>query len=261
MKKMRKSIYLFALLTLTLFTSCADKNEDDSKQTFTATINSRAIDGDQVIFNQGKGEVEVNFTTRSIQFSGDFKDASGHTQSLNSPSMQLTNSIGSVYTFNGAMYDLKGSLDMATGMMLYSFSLDDGTTVVCSTHLMYAYATTTVTNEQGATYEHQQSAYLFTLDSKGENCTLQISNFIPDTNGAVQASVIGYKNLKVTPTATGYVITGNDAEPLDPVYSSLSVSDLNFVIDNQCLTISGTFSINKHTFNVSGPLFPREQRI
>ena len=56
MKKL--SFLLFSLLAVTLFTACNDNNDEpDNKQTFTSTVNSRAIDGDDVVYSRGTGKV------------------------------------------------------------------------------------------------------------------------------------------------------------------------------------------------------------
>lgn len=114
--------------------------------------------------------------------------------------MSLTSEGINVYGFksdaSGDYSNLRGNVDLATGMMWYTFNLNDGTTVVSTVNLMYAftilyaYATTSISSEQGNTYNHEQSAYLFALDSKAETCIMQISNFIPDTYGAVRTSVV-----------------------------------------------------------------------
>ena len=50
---MKKSlIYIFAVLAAVMFTSCSDNDEPVNKQSFTSTINTRAIEGDAVYFSQ-----------------------------------------------------------------------------------------------------------------------------------------------------------------------------------------------------------------
>ena len=60
MKKL--SFLLLSLLAVTLFTACGNEDEPVNKQSFTSTINCRAIDGDQVVFSQSSAKVELNYT-------------------------------------------------------------------------------------------------------------------------------------------------------------------------------------------------------
>ena len=51
-------IFLFALMAVTVFTACNKSDEPENKQVVNMVINSRAIDGDQVVFSQGSAKVE-----------------------------------------------------------------------------------------------------------------------------------------------------------------------------------------------------------
>ena len=142
---MKKLIYLFTLMTLVAFTSCNNSSEDEAVQSFSGTIISRAINGNEVVFSQGNTQCTVNLTKRTVQFSSDFKDADGHVQSLNSPVMDFVFKTSNILSFNGdgtsgEINDLNGYLDLGTGMFWYTLSLSDGTLVVSSTHPLYAYA-------------------------------------------------------------------------------------------------------------------------
>ena len=267
---MKKTFCLFALLALVMFTSCND-DEPINKQTINSTFNCRAVDLEEgtVVFSQSTAKIEINYNEMTIQFNTTYKDLDGISQTLNTPVMKLKAvSSGTIYSMV-TTYDnynvINGYIDLATGMIWYDLSqyIQDGyfdaspKTVYMTTQLLYAYATTVVTNEAGASFEHQRSAYLFALDSKGETCTMQISNFIPDTNGAIQATTVEYEGLNVTPTHLGYVITADEVESS---YSGFySIKDVHFTLDAECNVISGTYKVNGHDFTVSGNLFPNAQ--
>lgn len=267
---MKKTVFLFALLTLVMFTSCSE-DEPVNKQTVNSTFNCRAVDLDNgtVVFSQSNAKIEINYNDMTIQFNTTYKDLGGISQTLNTPVMKLKAVSSSTIYAMVTSYDnynvTNGYIDLATGMIWYdlSQSFQDGyfnagsTAVYMTSQLLYAYATTVVTNEAGASFEHQQSAYLFALDSKGETCTLQISNFIPDTNGTIQAATVEYEGLNVTPTHLGYVITADEVESS---YSGFySITDVNFTLDAECNVINGTYKVNGHDFTVSGTLFPSAQ--
>lgn len=258
MKKL--SFFLLSLLAVTLFTSCNKEDETVSKQSYSSTINCRAIDGDNVVFSQNTAKVELNYTDMTIQFTGDFNDADGNSRSLTTPNMNLTNVNDMVYRFNNTssstytgIDNLTGYIDMSTGMIWYSF--DDGSSrVVSSSQLLYAYTTTTLTNpDNGNHSSHNQSAYLFAIDSKGETCTMKVSNFITNINGSVQATEIQYNNLKVTPTTTGYIITAEEAE--SSYRGFYTITDLNITLDSQCFVMNGSFKSGDLDFTLSGNLF------
>ena len=259
--------YLFALTAMVMFSSCIDNNDEPStKQTFSGPINSRAIDGDNVVFSQGKIEVEVNFTDNLIKFTTDFKDADGQSHTLTTPEMQMRAISTSTYEFTTSMSQQVGSnfgeslggyLDIATGMMW--FTINSGSSqVVCSTHLLYAYTNTTITNPDNGNHgTHQESAYYFTIDAKGETCTLIISNFICNMNDVVEHEMIQFDGLTLTPTTTGYAITADMVESTSKV---ASLTDVNFILNNQCQVINGSFKCNGLEFNVTGSLFSLSQQ-
>lgn len=264
MKKL--SSLMLALLAVTLFTACGNDDEPTNKQTFTAPINSRAIDGDQVVFYQGSSKVEVDYTNMFIHFTADYKDSNGHTHNLTTSDMKLVSSIGTVYSFNNAASsassgfdNFNGYIDFATGMMWYSFH-DDNSLVVTTSQLLYAYATTTITNpDNGNHISHEQSAYLFALDSKGETCIMKVNNFIPNISGTVQAAEVQYADLTVTPTPTGYTITADEVE--SSYRGFYTITDLRFDITAQGHILNGTFKCGDLDFTVTGQLFPLQTEL
>ncbi len=254
MKKL--SILFFSLLAVTLFTACNSDDDPVNKQTFTSTINNRTFDNGDVIFSQGSAKVEVNFTHMTIQFTSDYKDINGMSHSITTPEMKMVYLNGSIYEFESTGNGddaMTGRFDMATGMLWYTFS-KDGDLVVSTSHLLYAYSTTTVTNpDNGNHYSHKMSAYLFAPDSKGEKCVMKISNFAPNIAGTVEAEELQYEGLNMTPTATGYTITASQVE--SSMRGFFTITDLNIALDAQCRVINGSFKCGDLLFNISGGLF------
>ena len=260
MKKL--SFMLLSLLAVTMFTACGNDDEPENKQTVSSTINARMInvaDG-SVVFSQNTGTIEVNFTDKTIQFTCNYKDLNGQTQKLTTPVMRLVLQKGSVYfieTGSQAMARV-GRIDLSSGMMLYRVSdPEEGTQLVMTTHLLYAYATTTMTNPDNGNHgSHEQSAYLFALDSRGETCVMRISNFMSNMNGAVDAPEIEYNGLTVTPNGVGYKIT---AEMIESNYKGFyTLTDVDFNLTEQCEVINGSFKCNGINYSVTGSLFPAE---
>ena len=259
MKKL--SLLLLSLLAVVMFTACGNDDEPVNKQNVTMVINNRAIDGDNLVFSQGEAKVELNYTDMFIKFTANYKDANGQSHSLTTPDMKMTAVSSTVYTFNNVASStftgidaFVGYIDLASGMMWYSF--DDGTShVVSTTQLLYAYTTTSITNpENGNHYSHEQSAYLFALDARGETCVMKISNFAPNVVGSVQVTEIQYDGLTVTPTTTGYIITADEVE--SSYRGFYKITDVNFTLDSQCQVISGSFKCNNLDFAITGKLFP-----
>lgn len=256
MKKL--SFFLLSLLAVTLFTSCNKEDETVSKQSYTSTINCRAIDGENVVFSQNTAKVELNYTDLTIQFTVDYRDASGAIHNLTTPAMKMTQKSGMIYSFNhagGAQQagSLEGYINLSTGLMWYTLNNGDQQ-IVSTTHLLYSFVPTTVTNpDNGYSYNHQQSEYLFAPDAKGETCVMSISNFIPNIAGTVEVSKIDYSGLKLTPTATGYVITASEVEPTN-FHGNYVISDLNITLDSQCRLIDGSFKCKDLEFKIAGNL-------
>lgn len=259
MKKL--SVLFFSLLAVTLFTACGNDDEPENKQTFTAPINCRAIDGNEVVFSQGTSKVEVDFTNMKIKFVSDYKDSHGQPHSLSTPDMKLTSVSSSVYEFTASagqpgstmIESLGGYIDMATGMMWYTINTGSGE-IVCTSHLLYAYTNTTITNPDNNNHgTHQQSAYLFVPDAKGETCIMQISNFTSNLNGSVDAAEVQYQGLTLTPTVTGYTITADTVESSFKGYYTLT--DVNITLDDQCRVMNGSFKCNGLVYTLSGGLF------
>ena len=250
-------------MTVTMFTACNETDEPENKQIVTMVMNNRAIDGDNVVFSQGSAKVELNYSDMLIKFTADYKDVDGVSHSITTPDMKMTlvSSSSSLYKFvsNPGGNDgesLAGYIDLTTGVMWYTL-YTDSMLVVCTTHLLYAYATTTMTNPVNGNHgSHEQSAYVFYLDSKGETCIMSISNFMSNMNGAVDAAEVQYKdlNLTLTPTATGYIVTADEVESNYKGYYTLT--DVHFILDNQCQVLSGSFKCNDLEYTVSGTLFP-----
>ena len=259
MKKL--SFLMLALLAVTMLTACGNDDEPTNKQTFTAPINCRAIDGNEVVFSQGTSKVEVDYTNMNIKFVTDYKDVHGQSHSLTTPDMKLTSVSSLVYEFTASsgqpgstmIESLGGYIDMATGMMWYTINTGSGE-VVCTSHLLYAYTNTTMTNPDNNNHgTHQQSAYLFVPDAKGQTCILQITNFIADLNGAVVAQEVQYQGLTLTPTVTGYTITADEVESSYKGFYTLK--DVNITLDDQCRVMDGSFKCNGLVYTLSGGLF------
>lgn len=261
MKKL--SFMLLSLLAVTMFTACGNDDEPVNKQTVTSTLNARMVNASDgiangVVFSQNTGKIELNYTDMTIKISTTYKDENGATQSLNTPEMQLERQSGTCYkvvTHNGQTGSIPLMIDLGSGMMWYRMETSANSNLFLTTHLLYAYTTTTMHNPDNNNHgSHDQSAYLFALDSKGETCIMQITNFISNMNGAVDAQEVQYEGLTVTPTTEGYKITADRVESNYKGFYTLT--DVNFNLYYQCLQIDGTFKCNGLTYNISGSLFP-----
>lgn len=250
---MKKLIYSFLLLAAVLLTACGKDDEPVSKQTFNLTINNRAVNGNNVVFSQGTARVEIDYTNMTIRFSNSYKDAEEESHTLNTNLMKLTVKSNSIYGFSGD--GIVGYFDLATGVMWYAFN-ENMSRVVGSTHLLYAYSTTTVTDpdHDNNHFDHQKSAYIFAFDDKGEHCAMQIYNFVPNTSGSIEASEIVFRGLNATPTVDGYTITADKVEPTTG--GSNTITDLKFDITTDGHIINGSFKCRGLEFKVKGQLFP-----
>lgn len=261
----KTSFILFALLAVSLLTACGDSDDDQTRQTFTIGSSNRVVSGDNVYFSQGSGKIELNYTDMTIQFVGDYKKADEQTHQISTAAMKMTlvGNNAAIYQFSQPTMNLEGYIDLSTFMIWYKF--DDGDATVYSTgiysfanSLLYAYATTTATNPDNDNVNtHEKSAYVFVLDSKAENCSMMIYNFIPNIAGIIEAGQIKYNGLSVTPTATGYDITASQAESSSTGY--YPITDLVIKLDNQCRIIDGSFKCNDLNFTITGYLFPTGQ--
>ena len=250
---MKKYIYLIALLTVVAFASCNDESETVNKQTLTATINNRAINGENTVFSQSSTSFELNYTDNTIQINGEYKDGNGNLTSLATGAMTMTSAASYTYNFSSNdAYQLSGCLDMSTGVIWYSFTDGSGCKVYSTTHLFFAYTNTTVTDADNS-IDDDQTYYLFSIDSKGETCDLTIENFMPDTRQARIAQQVKYTKLTLKPTVTGYTITA------DNVASNFSgkyvITDFDATIDQQSRHIQGTFKIGDTSYSINGKLF------
>lgn len=250
---MKKSIYLLALLAVVMLTACNDEDDTENTQTLKATVNARAVNGDNAVFSQGETTFELDYTDNTIQISGDYKDSKGNLASMSTAAMTMTSAASHTYTFTSSdAYHVNGCLDMSTGVIWYTFTDANGCSVYCSTHLYFAYATTTVTDAD-ASIETQDIDYMIGIDSKGQTCDLYILNFMPDTRQGHITQEFWYKELTLTPTATGYTVTAASAK-CD--YSSrFDITDFNAVIDSQARRITGSYKVGETTYAISGDLF------
>lgn len=254
----RLSFYTLSLLALILFSAC--KDTADSMYSSGLVTNNRATDGYDVVFSQGFGKIDLNYTNMTIQITNEYKDIMGQ-HNITTPAMKLSPVGAAVYRFKtennqavGGTQALDGYIDTNTGVTWYTLYGPDQQ-VYTSSHLKYIYVNTTITDpKKGDTYDDQKSAYTFVIDASGEKCILLISNFAPNTSGAVQATEIQYNDLTLTPTASGYIVTADKIE--SSIRGYYTITDLNFVLDNQGLALNGSFKCNDLDFNVTGSLFP-----
>ena len=270
----RLSIVLLSLLAVTMFTACGNDNDepvnnkDDepvNKQTVTMALNARWINtnigySNTIVFSQSTGKLELNYTDMTIKLSASYKDQNGATQLLETPEMKMKQLKGTVYDVeivDGAVTYIPLVIDLGTGMLWYDnpISSSNSPRLVITSQLLYAYTTTAMRNEvNGNNGSHEQSAYVFVLDDKGETCSLYISNFMSTLNGAVDAPEVRYSGLTVTPTLDGYKITAGEVESNYKGFYTLT--DVEFNVYSQCLSIQGSFKCNGLKYNVSGSLFP-----
>lgn len=269
----RLSIVLLSLLAVTMFTACGNddepvNNNDDepvNKQTVTMALNARWIDtnygySNTIVFSQNTGKVELNYTDMTIKLSASYKGQNGATQLLETPEMKMKQLKGTVYDVeivDGAVTYFPLVIDLGTGMLWYDnpVSSSNGPRLFITSQLLYAYTTTAMRNEVNGNYgSHEQSAYVFALDDKGETCSLYISNFMSTLNGAVDAPEVRYSGLTVTPTLEGYKISAGEVESNYKGFYTLT--DVEFNVYSQCLSINGSFKCNGLKYNVSGSLFP-----
>lgn len=256
---------MLAVLAVSLLTACNKDDESDHKQKFTTAINNRACKDGVVIFSQGTAEVEINFDARTamstIKITSTYKDIDGQSRTLTTPELEMPSPYGSpigVYFFSttedlgDGVRNLKGTIDIQTGMMRYTFQQDDYT-IVCTTHLLFNNLITKIIDPMGATINTNMSSYLFMLDSNAKTCIMQISDFVPAANGAVQAAVVEYKGLNVMITDQGYIIKADQAKATQGSYYDLT--DVDIAVDRDCSHLSGSFNtkVSRHEF--SGDLF------
>ena len=255
MKKL--SFLFFSLLAVTLFTSCLNNDEPVNKRSLQDVMNTRAVDGDKVVFSQNNVTIELDNTNQTIKFTTSYKDADGVSQSLTTPEMKLNFVTGAIYSFStpvGSPISLNGYVDLATIMVWYTFAIDGSEHIYSTTHFIFSYANITVTNpENSNSKKFDNSQCAFKIDATGEKCTMIITEFAPTVSGAIMDKLI-WEGLKLTPTATGYVITAETAESTMKGYYTLT--DLNITISDQGQYIDGTFKCNDHIVRIAGLLFP-----
>lgn len=258
MKKL--SFWILSLLAVTMLTACGNDDDPVNKQTVSVATNSRTLNGNDVIFSQNNATIEINFTDATIKFSCGYADANGVVKTLTTSEMTLTLIGGSIYSFNGnstpysSTMDLHGFIDLATVTLWYTFT-DNGNQVISTTQMIYSYVTTTVTNpDNGNHNSYTNSQYMFALDEKGEKCTMVATNFAPNLSGSIQDVQTRWDGLTATPTSTGYIITADKVESNHKINDT--ITDVEFILDGQCRTITGNFKCNGLDIKVTGDMFP-----
>ena len=257
-------IYAFAVMALTMLTACGNEDEPVNKQTFNVTINARIIGEDNIIFSQGKAYVELDNIAKTIKITTDYKTPDGQSTTIATPEMKLTSAGGyEVYSFSdhsatSSTGPVEGTIDMNSGMMWYKFTFDASAPIVCTTQLLYSYMKTIIINpDNNFQYTNEQSQYLFTLDSDGKTCSMQISNFTPNIAGnVIPGGTIKYNSLAVTPTATGYTITADKAE--SSYMGTYTITGLHVNLDGQGRLIDGQFKCADLDFVITGSMFPQK---
>ena len=266
MKKL--SFLLYSLLAVMMLTACNNSDEPIDIITTNVTMNSRTCDGDKVVFSQNNATIEVNYTNATISFNTAYKDIDGVGHALKTPAMTLTPAAGSIYRFNsgstplGEITNLNGYIDMETFTVLYSFTLNGSEQVISTSHLIYSYATMTVTNpDNGNNKSYNDFQCVFVLDATGEKCSMVLTKFAPNLNGSIVANQITWEGLTVKPTTTGYDITAHSAE--SSMRGMYTITDLKFNVSltKQSRDITGGFKCNDLNIKIEGDLLAPLQTI
>lgn len=262
-----KKVFYYYLLTILMsatFSACGHDDEpvvqpDDDIETIELDLYSRTIKGGEVAFLNSKGSIAFNYTRGTIRLTCSYNDQDGHTHTVTTGEMGLSPQTETLYAFSDptmkASYDgttSSGLLNTATSVILFTFSNDDGKVVV-TTHLHFAAAMTQVQNlDNGFIYtRHRKSDYLFAPIDQGHRCVLQINNFIINTTEEIEADVVQFQGLPMTPTPNGYTISTERAH--STYGGDYVITDVNIVISSQCQSISGSFKCNGHRIEMAAP--------
>lgn len=257
---MKKSVFLLALLSIVLLSSCNDNDEPVNKQILYSVMNARLINSDDEppIFSQTDGKIELDQINMTIKFSSTYMNQDGQAQSVTTPEMKLVPMKDNAYYMDDGSTSYPGMIDFGTGMLWYhELNADGGINLFMTTQLLlYAYTNTTINDTvNNKTSNHEQSAYMFKIDSRGESCDMSISDFVSNLNGVVDAPALQYKGLTAKPTARGFDITAETASA-ESAQGLYALTEVNIHIEEQCLGFVGSFKCNGLKYNVSGRLFP-----
>lgn len=265
MKKL--SFFLLSVLAVTMLTACGN---DDEKNIVTANVamNSLTSDGDKVVFSQDNAIVEIDNVNMTIRFNPTgYKDIDGVGHNFATPEMTMTRIGGLICSFSNSgsstngISNLNGYIDLGTYTIWYSFTHDGAEKVISTSDLIFSYATTTVTNpDNGNNNSYYNSQCGFFFDASGKKCNMAITNFTPNLNGSIVANQVVWKDLKVTPTATGYNITSEMAEStINKGVHTISNLNFNITLTDQSRHIDGSFMCNGFNIKIEGDLFPKTQ--
>ncbi len=257
---MKKVLFYFLAIMMGLtFAACGNDDEPKEKPDEIITTDdidffSRTIHGNDVAFLNSKGSVVINNTKGTIQLTCKYNDFEGHTHSFTTNVMQVSHIDGATFTFNDptmtTSYDgstSSGYLNTVTGVVSFTFSNEIGK-VVITTYLSFPSAESRVQRIGDSNYySHNMSDYLFAPVDQGTKCILQINNFVANTSGVVEADVIQFLGLPMTPTPDGYIIQTDQAE--STYGSHCTITDVDITIKSQCRVIEGSFKCNG--YNIS----------
>lgn len=258
---MKKAYFYFLAIMLGLtLAACGNDDEPevqpDDITTAELDLYSRTIKGNDVVFLKSKGTAVLNFTQGTIKLTCDYKDFEGKTHTVTTNVMQVSSMDGYTYSFNDpkmtGSYDgstSSGYINTATGVILFTFTNEIGK-IVTTTHLNFTTAQFKVQRiGDSVTYSHNTSDILFAPVDEGTQCIIQINKFVANMNGVVDADVIQFLGLPMTPTTDGYIITADRA--LSTFGPSYLITDVNIVIKSQCNVIIGSFKCNGYLFDIS----------
>jgi len=83
---MKKFLFLsFSLLAVALLTACGSDGAPINKLTDSFTTNTRAIDGDNIVFSQNTVSIELNLTDMLFKFSNTYLDADKRPHTISTP--------------------------------------------------------------------------------------------------------------------------------------------------------------------------------
>lgn len=259
--------FLTAIVSLTLLvlaSSCS--NDPDNSYSYSSDTYNRSTSnssGSESLMSKATvdytfhtGDNTLDITTSSTPYAGDARVS--FTAKVN----VTYNQTGGFYTFGtstvtatgATVTGLSGRFDLYTGTLYMTYTVDGTYTVTSASCLTYPYAQTSMTDTAHSTspWVQNQAVYNFDVNTTKNTATISIY-YLTNAQNSSSYLTLQYSGAKVTPSATGYVITADSLSAVSG-YTAYHLRKAQFNISSDWQSFNGSFQLNDRMVTAHGSL-------
>ena len=267
-----KKLWILPLLAL-IMASCGSDDDNNNNyvqvREFSQVMYNHVVDREEgtarlsikdTRFTYDIANVTLGFTT-SVEVSA------GHVVSFTMGSKEMTYSTTDVYhsytsgvlttSAGEKVSNIKGRVDLRTGAMYVSYTVDDRYDVTSTSVLPYYYSRVSMVNrtDSGDDTVFVDQHYTFELNPETQKAVMVVNNCSVTRKTWVPQSQVVYADIDYEVTKDGYEFTGENIKPDDTSLSDYVIESLSLKTGNRLADLSGVITHSNYESTVSASIF------